>query len=430
MRFGLAATLIALTLPASVSDAFAQSGTLTEDDLRALEDQLTGRLQELEAQQQQLQQQLQSLAGQLDELREARAALTGEPVVPPDRADTLRGAGTGVGAPAAPVPVPAETPPPPAVEPPVEVAQQTAPEPERPELPIIVERGGVLLPEGRLVVEPSLEYNLAEVDTIEIAGFTVLPAILIGSFDVSSVERESIVGNLSFRYGVTDRLNVQARLPGVYREDEVTGFPLGVGASEEETSRLDAFGIGDLELAANYQINEGIGGGPYYVANLRGRFPTGRDPFELDTDEDGNPTELATGTGFYSVQPSLTAIFPTDPAVYYGSLSYQWNIARDIDDLGEIDPGDIIGVNFGIGLSLNEETSLNFAYDHQIVGATEQDGTDVAGSETLQVGRLLVGSSYRLTDWASINLSFGFGVTEDAPDLQATVRVPIAFDLY
>ena len=424
----------ALMADARASDPAAPA---TAADLLSLEEMLTDRLRAVEEQQRQLERQIDEMNAQLEGLRQARAGLANEDVVPADRAAALRGAGTvgagaATGAAAGAATVPAVTIPEP--ERPsagsTQVAQQAG-EPERPDLPIIVERGGVLLRQGRAVVEPSLEYNLTEVDSIEIAGFAVLPAILIGSFDVNNIERESAVGSLSFRYGITNRLQIQGRIPGVWREDTVRGFPLGVGASEETTTRLDALDIGDVELAANYQVNEGIGGGPFYVANLRVRFPTGRDPFEVDVDENGNPTELATGTGFYGIQPSVTAIFPTDPLVYYGNLSYTWNVERNVSStVGDVDPGDVIGLNIGLGFALNEDTSLNFAYDHQIVEPTDQNGEQVEGSEQLQAGRLLIGSSYRLSESTSLNLTFGFGVTEDAPDLTATVRVPISFDLF
>lgn len=42
----------------------------------------------------------------------------------------------------------------------------------------------------------------------------------------------------------------------------------------------------------------------------------------------GLPLDLPTGSGFYSVRPSLTWLFPSDPAVFFGSVSYPHNLAR------------------------------------------------------------------------------------------------------
>ncbi len=38
-----------------------------------------------------------------------------------------------------------------------------------------------------------------------------------------------------------------------------------------------------------------------------------------------------------------------------------------------------------------------------------------------------MGWSYRLTDRITLNNSFEFGVTEDAPDLRITIRTPYRF---
>ena len=140
----------------------------------------------------------------------------------------------------------------------------------------------------------------------------------------------------------------------------------------------DGSGLGDVEAAIRYQIN-GRGPGPYWVANLRVKSRTGEDPFEVDRerlsvpDQDGNQvligevfTEQPTGSGFRAVQPSLSWVYPTDPAVLFGSVSYLWNLERDVGgDFGKIDPGDVIGVNFGLGFAINERTSFSLGYDHK-----------------------------------------------------------------
>jgi hypothetical protein len=67
--------------------------------------------------------------------------------------------------------------------------------------------------------------------------------------------------------------------------------------------------------------------------------------------------DLPTGSGFlYSLQVGLTWLFPSDPAVFFGSFSYLHNFKRDnvsrnviggSEFLGTVEPGDIIGFNFG-----------------------------------------------------------------------------------
>ena len=92
-------------------------------------------------------------------------------------------------------------------------------------------------------------------------------------------------------------------------------------------------------MAARYQLNNGGADKPYYVAGLRFKSRTGRDPFEVITDcthrcvgenatGTGLPLDLPTGSGFYSLQPSLTWLFPSDPAVFFGSISYLHGFKR------------------------------------------------------------------------------------------------------
>jgi len=170
----------------------------------------------------------------------------------------------------------------------------------RPEL-ASPERGGVLLPQGTAVVEPSVEFSLSQVNRVEVAGFTVLPAILIGSFEVSEAERKSVTSAVTVRYGLTDRLEIEGRVPFVYRDDRQTARPIGESSTAAETTTVDGAGLGDLEVAAHYQINEGGGGWPFLVGNLRVKSTTGTDPFEVSRNDNGVETELPTGTGFWGI---------------------------------------------------------------------------------------------------------------------------------
>lgn len=296
---------------------------------------------------------------------------------------------------------------------------------ERPDVPLIVEKGGVLLRQGEIVVEPSVDFSLVETNRVEVAGFTVLPAILIGNFNISQVERETLTAALTGRVGVTDRLELEARIPYVRRDDRETRRPIGTGSANDETVKIDGDGLGDVEFAAHYQVNDGGGQWPYFVANMRAKSDTGISPFDVDTDASGNPTELPTGTGFWSLQPSITAIVPTDPAVVFANINYTWNMSRDVDGFGDIDPGDTFGGSLGLGFALNEKLSISMAYDHTYVLETTQNGAD--NNSAFHIGRMLFGGSYRFADNAAVNLNFAVGVTEQAPDIQTELRVPISF---
>lgn len=176
----------------------------------------------------------------------------------------------------------------------------------RPEVAAIADVGGVLLPKGRLVIEPSFDYVRSDVNRAEIAGFSVLPGIIIGNINVTQESHNTVVSALTARYGLTNRLEMEVKVPHVWRDDTTTGRPLGGGGADQDTTTsANGSDIGDVEFAAHYQINQGGGGTPYFVANLRGKSRTGQDPFEVRRDPTTNiETQLPTGTGFGRLSPA------------------------------------------------------------------------------------------------------------------------------
>lgn len=307
------------------------------------------------------------------------------------------------------------------------------------------EVGGVLTPPGSLVFEPSIEYEQTSTNRFFFNGVQIADVVLVGDLEVSDADRDAITAAAAFRTGITSRSELEVRVPFVYRDDRVTQSTIG-GSSTSTTSELDNANIGDVEVTGRYQLNSGTGGWPIFIGNLRVKTTTGEGPFDIDRDASGIETELSTGSGFWAVEPSVTWIFPTDPAVFYGNFSYLWNIEDDVDEtitadrrIGDVDPGDVFGFAFGMGYSLNEKTSFSVGYEHKFVFETDQDITDTSGgtpitntvsSEEFDVGTLSFGFSYALNNRTSLNLTLQTGVTEDAPDVRMLLRVPIRFDVF
>ncbi|WP_454775067.1 acetate kinase [Janthinobacterium tructae] len=328
------------------------------------------------------------------------------------------------------------------------VGQAPSPPVRPPEVAPLFEQPGVLTPKGRYVLEPSMQFGYSSSNRVALVGYTIIPALLIGLIDVREVKRNTLTGALTVRNGLSNRLEVEARVPYVYRSDATVSRELFTGTASERVFDTSGRALGDVEVAARYQLNNGGADKPYYVAGLRFKSRTGRDPFEVITDcaqrcvgenatGTGLPLDLPTGSGFYSLQPSLTWLFPSDPAVFFGSISYLHGFKRtDVsrlvlngvrEPLGTIEPGKIFGVNFGIGLALNEKASLSLGYDHSSVGRTRQNGLTVPGSVRTQLGTLLMGFSYRLGKDRSLNVSVGAGLTRDTPDVSISVRLPMTF---
>jgi hypothetical protein len=421
-QLGCAGLSALLMTPLAIAQQSAPARTDLKEQLKIMQQQLAAQRKELEA----LTRELDVQRAQLRELSAVSApALAAQ-----------RGTGAGPGdsqAPSAPQQA---------------VGQAPARDARPPEIAPLFEQPGVLTPKGKFVLEPSLQFGYSSSNRVALVGYTIIPALLIGLVDVREIKRNTLSGALTGRIGVSNRLELEAKLPYVYRTDSTVSRELFTGTTVERVFETSGKSVGDAELAARYQLNQGGPDQPYYVAGLRFKSRTGKDPFTVVTDclhrcvgdnasGTGLPLTLPTGSGFYSLQPSLTVLYPSDPAVFFGSLSYLHNFKRnnvsrtvqggEQEFLGEVAPGDVFGFNFGMGLALNEKATVSLGYDHNSIGRTRQGGLPVPGSVRTQLGTLLLGFSYRYSDKKTMNVAVGAGLTRDTPDVSLTVRLPMTF---
>jgi len=324
-----------------------------------------------------------------------------------------------------------------------------------PQVAQIFDQPGVLTPRGHFTLEPSIQLDYSSNDRVALVGYTVIPAILIGLIDVRQVKTTTTIATLTGRYGFTNRFELEGKIPYVYINADTVSREIFTGSAVDRVFNASGSGIGDVELTARYQLNQGGPDKAYWVGWLRYKSRTGKDAFEVVTDcvtrcvqnatGTGLPLELPRGSGFDSLQPGVTWLFASDPVVFFGSFSYLYNFERDDvtrtvlsgapegfpqttqESIGSIKAGDIIGMNVGLGLALNEKAAISIGYDHSMVGKLQQNGEDLPASVRLVLGTLLLGGSYRLTDKTSLNVSLGVGVTRDTPDVSLMVRLPISF---
>jgi len=289
---------------------------------------------------------------------------------------------------------------------------------------------GVLTPKGALVVEPYLQFAHLSSNRVTLTGFTIVPAITIGLINVQGVSRNIYTGALVGRYGLTNRLELELRIPYLYRDDTYTLRPIAVAATRDTVEEFTGSGLGDIETTARYQINQGGPDDPYFVGFLRFKSTTGKGPFDVPINPiTGFQDELPTGSGFYILQPGLTVLYPSDPAVLFGSVSFIWNMPRDVGgQIGTVEPGNGANANLGLGISLNEKLSLSLGYDHTVFARpTAASNLLLTTAPTAtHVGVLLLGAGYQLNDRTFVNFVVGVGATREAPDLQVTLRIPTA----
>jgi hypothetical protein len=256
---------------------------------------------------------------------------------------------------------------------------------------------------------------------------------LIGLISAGQSSRDLLITGATARYGLSDRLELEARVPFVYRDDRLVGTILNQN-NVTTIQQANGYGLGDVELAAHYQINDGQDDWPFFIGNLRFKTDTGIGPYDVSYNANGSAGSLPTGSGFPAIEPSVTIIYPTDPAVLFGNIGYIHSFGGNVGKtlagslVGNVDPGDTYSASFGVGLSLNERLSFTLGYEHDYIRPTSQVTNGIPErTEALQAGQFLFGTAFRLSDRTGINVDLAIGATRDAPDVQLTVRVPMSF---
>lgn len=323
-------------------------------------------------------------------------------------------------------------------------------EEERPYLSVFSDIGGILTPRGRLYVEPAADFSVSSDNRFFFQGVEIADAILIGAIDATDSDRRAYTQSLGMRYGVTNRIELDGRVSYVTRDDRISGVSIDNTTQEQSGTfrNLHGSGLGDAEMGLHLQMTNGRKF-PYTILNLRAKAPTGTGPFEVGREANGIETELAVGSGYWTVEPSLTFILPSDPAVIFANIGYQLNMSTMPDAIittsssgaatqimREFDPGDAIRTSIGVGLSLNDRLSLNFGYDQSHILATkimrdlrgngnEPFVSTISRQSSSTVGAFLFGGSYAVSDGFRLNFNTAVGATDEAPDIRVTLRAQI-----
>lgn len=436
---------VAIAQDASTSSSSSDTDNTSSPAIRQRLQQQDARIEAMRAEVDALQHQLAQQAADYKALRHA---------VGMDELDRQRGgniAAVGGNASALPMPSPdaqseqqsTGTPTTPATP----VGQAPAQNSRPPEVAPIFQQPGVLTPKGKIVIEPAYQFGYSTADRVALVGYTIIPAILIGLIDVRQVRDTTQTAVLTSRYGITNRLELEVRIPYVDTHDDTVSRAVLTGSAEDNVFSSSGKGLGDIEATARYQINDGGADQAYYIGWFRFKSRTGTDPFQVVTDcvtrcvenltGTGLPVQQPTGTGFYTLQPGLTWLFPSDPVVFFGNVSYLYNVERhNVYDhillggtqfLGNVKMGNEADISIGMGMALNDKASLSIGYDQTFIGTTYESGLKLPGSTKVWLGSLLIGGSYRFNQKRTLNFSLGVGVTRDTPDATVTVRMPMTY---
>lgn len=300
----------------------------------------------------------------------------------------------------------------------------------------------------RLTVEAGLTYAHFDRRQLALNGFLALDAIFLGNISVDEVDADVLTFDVTGRYGLTDRLQLDLNAPFLYRHTNYISGGAGGAAAElvEEDVSMD-FTLGDISAGAYYQVFKETPTRPDVVWNVRLKAPTGTDPYGVDVVEvsgsEGNltvPVELPSGNGLWALSTGLSFVKTVDPALLFANVSYFHNFEGDFDDLdsdpdtvtpGSIKLGDSFQYGLGLAFALNERLSLSMSYSQRFTGKSSrryqgESWEDIIGSDA-NAATLNLGTTYSMDEQLSVVSNLGVGLTPDASDFTFSLKFPYTF---
>ncbi|UZW60715.1 transporter [Lysobacter enzymogenes] len=296
--------------------------------------------------------------------------------------------------------------------------------------------------ERRFTFDAGISYSYYDRRQLALSGFLALDAIFLGSINLDQTKASIGTVELSGRYGLSDRLSVEASLPYVYRDSRFVSGGAGGASSVVSEVRMRSQGLGDASVAAYYQWVKESQRWPDIVTSLRVRAPTGRDPFGLklvQPDADNNnlniPEDLPTGSGVWAATFNVSALRTYDPVILFGNLGYTYNQPRDFDDISpvaeQVSParvalGNTVQLSGGLAIALNDRSAVSFSVASATTGATHTTAPGarkrrVAGSSSNST-TFNIGASYVLPSGWTFNGQLAAGLTPDAPNFVFSLR--------
>jgi hypothetical protein len=90
--------------------------------------------------------------------------------------------------------------------------------------PVLSSVGGVLTPKGQIVIDPSIEYDYWSQNQLGVNGFQVIPGITFGNIFATRFDQNISTAAVTIRGGVTDRLELNIKIPYVYNAGSTSSF--------------------------------------------------------------------------------------------------------------------------------------------------------------------------------------------------------------
>ncbi|MDQ8036252.1 MAG: hypothetical protein REI12_02445, partial [Pedobacter sp.] len=242
-------------------------------------------------------------------------------------------------------------------------------------------------------------------------------------FRIEEDAQNTFTNSLELSYGVWDNLTFTTSLPLIAKFDT--------------QNDLQTYGLGDISFGVRWQPIPLKRGLPTTTLFASLSTATGDSPYDINVSQD-----LSTGKGYYSISAGASVSKVADPIVLFASGSFSTNTR--ISDLNQnrggrvlntVEPGDSIGFSMGMAYALNYDVSMTASYQQSYSfsssysfapdssnpdGAVVNTAAQVSGSLNFSLG--LRTDSSRI-----VNLSLGYGLTEDTPDITLGFSMPLDF---
>ena len=279
-----------------------------------------------------------------------------------------------------------------------------------------------LLPSGQMSMNFGASYSYFRDNRIVIA----IEEGQVTNFQIENDSQHSFGSSLSLDYGIWNNLTLNANFPLTYKYD-----------TQRDISKA---ALGDISVGLRYQpfpIKAGATNTTLYTTLSTA---TGDSPYKIDVQN-----QLSSGKGYYSLGGGVSMSKVIDPVVLFGSVGYTHafdvtgvNQDRGSRTLTGVDTGDSVNFSFGMAYALSYEVSLSASYQQsysfqsffEFAPELNEQGEEVkprVGSSDSTSSVVNMSLGLRTASNRVINFSFGFGLTEDSPDVMMGFNVPVDF---
>lgn len=261
---------------------------------------------------------------------------------------------------------------------------------------VLVQTGALLLPFGKLEIQPFATYSRNEASRV---------GALNNQIGNISNRRNSFSLGATFLLGLPFESQLELRVP--YRLTNESSVSFG-----NETSNT-GYSFGDIRLGLAKTLWHETDWTPDLIARFKWNAPSG-------TLFDNN---VFLGEGFHAFTTSITALKRQDPLAFTASIAYKNTLEKN-----GFEPGDSLRLLLSTTLAASPQTSLSLGFQQVYTFEDKRNNIAIPGSDRV-TSSFTIGASSTIGRNLFFTISGGIGLTETAPDYFVNISVPFRFNI-